>query len=142
MEQNAHNSIPATDLRMPDIKTYLYETAGRVIEETGYNFKKSKYSFFRKHGKDYEEIYFLFYNYFPVKYESHFSLFIWNAEIQNVKSAFPYKQNIDNFGFSTLSIPMGVFVDEERIRAQIQKSGGRFMLDMATGDIVKDEFAG
>ena len=142
MEQNAHNSIPATDLRMPEIKTYLYETAGRVIEAAAYKFKKSKYSFSRKHGKDYEEIYFLFYNYFPVKYQSHFSLFIWNAEIQNIKSAFPYQQNIDNFAFSTLHIPMGIFVDEERIRVQIQKNGGGFMLDRATGDFVKDESAG
>jgi hypothetical protein len=90
----------------------------------------------------YEELHFFFYNYLPVKYESHFSLFIWNAEIQNIKSAFPYQQNIDNFGFSTLNIPMGVFVDEERIRIQIQKNGGGFMLDSVTGEFVKDESAG
>ena len=142
MEQNTNNSMAATDLRMPDIKNYLYETVGKVIEVKGYKFKKTNYSFTRKQGKDYEEIYFLFHNYFPLKYDSHFSLRIWNAEIQRIKKLFPYQQNIENFGFSTLTIPMGEFVAKERIREQVQKYENGFILDSVTGDFVKDESAG
>jgi hypothetical protein len=142
MEQNAHNSIAATDLRMPDIKTYLYETVGKVIEADGYKFKKSNFSFRRKHDKNYEAVYFLFYNYFPLNYQVHFLLEVWNNEIEVVKITFPYKQNIENFNFRSISIPMGEFVDEERIRGQMQKYDQGFVLDRVTGEFVKDESAG
>ena len=137
-----HNNIAPTNLRMTDIKTYLSETVGKIIAAAGYKFKKSNFSFLRKHGKDYEDIYFLFYNYLPVKFDSHFSLRIWNTEIQNVKTAFPYQQNVDNFDFSSLTIPMGYFVDSEKIRAQLQKYDKGFILDSTTGEFVKDESAG
>lgn len=138
MEQPSNN-LGSTNLRMPDIKTYLYETLGKVIEADGYKFKKSNFSFRRKNAKNYEEIYILFYNYFPLNYQVHFLLEIWNNEIESIKTAFPYKQNIEKFNFRSISIPMGEFVDKEKIRAQIEKEGKGFVLDRDTEEFVKAE---
>lgn len=142
MEQNAYNSTTATNLRMPDIKSYLYETVGKVIESAGYKFKKVNFSFRRRCAKNYEAFYFLFYNYFPLNYQVHFLLEIWNDEIESIKAAFPYKQNIEKFNFRSISIPMGEFIDREKIRAHVQKYDKGFILDSVTGEFVKDESAG
>jgi hypothetical protein len=140
MEQ-PHNSMAVTNLRMTDIKTYLNEAVGKVIESDGYKFNKSNFLYRRRHGKDYEVIYFLFNNYFPLNYQVLFLLEIWNNDIETIKSAFPYKQSIENFNFRSISIPMGEFVDKEIIRSQLKKYDKRFILDSVTGEIVKDESA-
>jgi hypothetical protein len=127
------------ELLMSDIKTYLHETVGKKIESTGYKFKKSNFSFKKTHGKDSEFFYFLFYDYTPLNYKVQFLLEIWNNDIEALKTSLPYIQNIENFNFRSISIPMGEFIDRSNIRLQIQKYEKGLSYDKNKGDFIVDE---
>ena len=127
------------ELLMSDVKTYLHETVGRNIESAGYKFKKSNFSFKKKHGKDSEFFYFLFYDYTPINYKVQFLLEIWNNDIEAIKTSSPYIQNIESFKFRSISIPMGEFINSSNIRSQIQKYEKGLAYDKTKGEFIVDE---
>jgi hypothetical protein len=127
------------ELLMSDVKTYLHETVGRNIELAGYKFIKSNFSFKRKHGKDSEFFYFLFYDYAPLNYKVQFLLEIWNNDIELIKASLPYTQNIESFDFRSISIPMGELVERSNIRAVLQKYERGITYDKANGEFIMDE---
>jgi hypothetical protein len=136
MERNEGNSIA---LRMSIIRMFLYESLNEIFEGEGFKFKKSNFSFKRKRGKNYEVFYFLFFDYFPLNYQVRILLEVWNDDIEKVKIALPYEQNIENFNFRSVSVPMGVFINEQEIRRQIKKYDTGYMLDETTGDFIKKD---
>ncbi|HVX01036.1 MAG TPA: hypothetical protein VHA52_11450, partial [Candidatus Babeliaceae bacterium] len=84
-----------TELRLPGIKEYLHQTIGKDIEDNGFTFKKSDFTFKRKHNKSYEQIMFLFYNYHPLHYSFDFLLVIYNDQIELIKQSLPAQQHWD-----------------------------------------------
>jgi hypothetical protein len=113
--------LKTTEFTLSQIKQSVYEGIRLNLENSDFKFKKSNFSFRRKHGNDYEIFYFLFYDYFPLGFNVHFLLESWNNEVERIKSALPYEQTIENFNFRSISIAMGDFIDAEEIKNQILK---------------------
>jgi hypothetical protein len=105
---NPDNFTP-TELRMPVIRACLYDTVGRLIEAEGYKFKKSDYTYKRKHGKSYEQIMFLFYDYFPLNYSFTFLTYVFNETIENIKLSLPPQDHFQSFNRYSLFIPIDYF---------------------------------
>lgn len=103
------NNFTPTELRMPVIRTCLHDTVGRLIEAEGYKFKKSDHSYKRKHGKSYEEIKFLFYNYHPLNYRFDFLVYVFNETIENIKLSLPPQDHFQSFNRYSLFIPIDYF---------------------------------
>jgi hypothetical protein len=61
-----------TNLRMPEIKASLYTTLEAIMKSQDFKSNKSHFRFNRKRGKSSDEIFFLFYNYFPLNYSFSF----------------------------------------------------------------------
>jgi len=82
------------------------------MEADGFRFQRREFSYLRKHGKDHEQIRFLFQNQFPLLYKISFFLKIWNNAIKKVKFSYlPYRK-LDDYQLRTLIIFMGHFVEE------------------------------
>ena len=98
------NNFTPTELRMPVIRTCLYDTVGRLIEAEGYKFKKSDHTYKRKHGKSYEQIMFLFYDYYPLNYSFKFLTYVFNEAIENIKLSLPPQDHFEPFNRFSLFI--------------------------------------
>lgn len=83
------------------------------MELADFKFDKYSYSFSRKHGKNTQEIGFLFINQFPINYRVNFLLQIRNQQIREIKSAF-LRTNIygNDFKLSSLMLLMSDFIEE------------------------------
>ena len=58
MTRDIYGNGNGTALRMADIKIYLHETAGKLIEAEGFKFNKAAFWFTRRHKKNYEQFFF------------------------------------------------------------------------------------
>jgi len=128
-----------TELRLPEIKEYLYESVGKILESVGFRFKKSDFSFMRKRKDNSEKVFFLFYNYYPLNYEMHFLSEIWNQEVESVKSGFQSTQKVEKLNFRSLVMFMGDFLDEcKNVEIGIRK-GYTYKLAISTDLVAASE---
>ena len=91
------DNFTPTELRMPGIKEYLHDVLGKLFETYGFKFKKSDFTFKRKHGKSSEQFMFLFYNYHPLNYSFTFLFTVFNEEIENIKLSLPPQKHHSSF---------------------------------------------
>ena len=103
---------PHLELWMPEIKKYIRQNPGAILESEGFVFNKSEFSFKRKHRKNFEEFCFVFVNQFPISYRIKFLLQIWNNDVKVVKEGYPYKSAIENYKFRSVVFFMQDFVTE------------------------------
>lgn len=108
---NDFNNSHGTELRMPGIKTYLQEKLGAVLEQQGFKFRKSDYTFRRKRGNRYEQIQFLFYDYFPLNYSFEFIVTVFNEQVENIKLALPEQSHYEKFNKFSLFISANNFTN-------------------------------
>ena len=100
----------ALELWLPDIKKYVFENAGQCLEAAGFSFLKPDNSYKQTHGKNNEEIRFVFTNQFPVSYRIGFLFQIWNHQIKTVKAGFPFMAKMENYKLRSLVLFMNNFV--------------------------------
>ena len=117
-----NQNLKTTELRMPDVKNYLLETAGKFLEKAGFKFKKSDFTFTRKHGKNNEKIFFLFYAYFPLNYRFNFLIEVWNDDIEKIKLALPAQSHFEKFGRHSIVLHTKDFFKDRKSNNQIEQS--------------------
>jgi hypothetical protein len=103
------DNFTPTELRMPVIRTCLHDTVGRLIEAQGYKFKKSDHSYKRKLGNSYEQIKFLFYDYFPLNYGYDFLVYVFDENIEKIKLSLPPQDHFQSFNRYSIFIVMDYF---------------------------------
>jgi hypothetical protein len=113
-----NEKMPSLELWLPDIKKYIFETAGHCLSAAGYNFIKSDGAYRRIHAKNYEEFCFVFANQFPVNYRIGFLLQIWNHQIKTAKSGFPQQEKIDNYKLRSIVLFINNFTLPEQISSE------------------------
>jgi hypothetical protein len=103
---------PQLELWIQDIQSYLYKIIKEPMEQAGFKFDRTNYSFKRKLEKNTQEFGFLFINQFPVNYRINFILQIRNNEVREVKSSFSNHIETNNFKLSSLIMMMRDFYGE------------------------------
>ncbi len=106
----SQNEFYITELRIPEIKTYLQDTVGRVLEDSGFVFKKTDFTYKKKLKKDFTRFSILIYNYYPVNYNVKFSLNLFNSDIQSIKQKITFEEFVSPTHWSSIYLSMGEFI--------------------------------
>jgi hypothetical protein len=112
--QQPYGEIKNAEIRLPEIRTYIYETVGKEIEDFGYKFRKSDFTFKKKQGKDTVQFIFIFHDYNPVNYDTSFSFNVFNSSIQEIKRHVVFDEFLGPKDWTSLLIPLGDFVESEK----------------------------
>jgi hypothetical protein len=99
-----------TELLIPEIKTYLHGSIGRLLEDSGFVFKKTDFTYKKKLKKNFAEFSFLIYNYYPVNYNVKFTLNIFNNDIQAIKQKIKFDEFVLPTNWSSIYLSMGEFI--------------------------------
>lgn len=114
--QSPFGELKSAEIRLPEIRTYIHGTVGKEIENFGYKFRKSDFTFKKKKAKDFVQFIFLFHDYNPLNYDTQFSFSVFNAEIQEIKSKIAFNEFLDPTDWTSFLIPMGDFVESEKAK--------------------------
>ncbi|HTQ28453.1 MAG TPA: hypothetical protein VMI35_10005 [Puia sp.] len=123
-----NEELSPLELWMPEIKKYIRQTPGLLLESQGFVYNRPDFSFKRKHKKNAEEFCFVFVNQFPISYRLNFLLQIWNHDVKTVKEAYPYKSSIENYKLRSLVFFMRDFMTESDYDPEFQDAGYNFLV--------------
>jgi hypothetical protein len=101
-----------TELLLPEIKTYLYGTIGKELEDFGFIFKKTDFTYKKKLKTNFAQFAFLIYNYYPVNYNIKFTLNVINNEIQAIKKKIVFDEFVLPTNWTSIYVTMGEFIDD------------------------------
>jgi hypothetical protein len=112
MEEYMNKNLRATQLRMPEIKDCINLAITTDVEQAGFRFRKSNFTYIKKWSGNWQKVIFLFYNYFPLDYKMHFLVSLWIEEIEQIKSNLPFEHHFESSKFQTLGMDMSDFMNE------------------------------
>jgi hypothetical protein len=138
MKEGIYGNRVKTNLNIPEIKLFLNDKLSVIMRDGGYIFNKSAFIFKKKDKTNFEEIYFNFLNYSPLKYDVKFGFRFLNSEIENIKKKFSHPYNKEPFNFASILILMGDFIDEKNILQYTQKWTG-LVFDSKKNEFVKEK---
>ncbi|MFI5155933.1 MAG: hypothetical protein ACHQEM_07090 [Chitinophagales bacterium] len=110
MIKSTNEKAPELELWLPEIKKYIFEIFGPILKPGGYSFRQVDGSYKREHGRDYQDITFLFANQFPLNYRLSFLMEVWNHQIKSVKSSFSQQNLIEKYKLRSLVLFMFDFM--------------------------------
>jgi hypothetical protein len=138
MKENIYGNRVITDLKTPEIKLYIEENVRETLEKENFKFNKSNFKFKKRDNIGLQEISFNILNYAPLNYNLSFTLRIVNYDIEKIKEDFSKLNKSDLFGFATIQIFLGDFLNTEDILAIVNKWNGLFY-DKDKNEFIKDK---
>lgn len=122
MIQSTNEKSPQLELWLPEIKKYIFDIFGPILKPAGYRFQRFDGSYKREHGRDLEDITFLFANQFPLNYRLSFLMEIWNHQVKSIKSSFPQQALIDKYKMRSLVMFMYEFMPKPAPESERKKT--------------------
>jgi hypothetical protein len=121
MLPSTNEKAPQLELWLPEIKKYIFEVFGPILKPAGFSFRRFDGSYKREHGRDLEDITFLFANQFPLNYRLSFLMEIWNHQIKSIKSSFSRQSLIEKYKLRSVVMFMADFMPKPNVENERKK---------------------